>query len=169
MVTGVILALNLPVNMPLWICVVGAFIAIVVVKQLWGGIGYNFANPALVARIVLFLGFAPRMTDYVYPDAAVDALATATPLADSVDKGAVSLVDMFLGFHGGMMGEVCALAILLGLAYLLATRTIGFAIPGSILLTMFALNFAATGDLHVTLTELMAGGLLFGAVFMATG
>ena len=167
-VTGVILALNLPVNMPLWICVVGAFIAIVIVKQLWGGIGYNFANPALVARIVLFLGFATRMTDYVYPDAAVDALATATPLADSVDKGAVSLVDMFLGFHGGMMGEVCALAILLGLAYLLATRTIGFAIPGSILLTMFALTFAATGDLHVTLTELMAGGLLFGAVFMAT-
>ena len=167
-VTGIILAMNLPVNMPLWICVVGAFIAIVVIKQLFGGIGFNFANPALVGRIALFIGFATRMTDYVYPDVAVDALATATPLADSVDKGAVSLLDMFLGLHGGMMGEVCTLAILLGLAYLLVTRTIGFAIPGSILITMFVLTFAATRDLHNTLVELMGGGLLFGAVFMAT-
>ena len=139
-VTGIILAMNLPVNMPLWICVVGAFIAIVVIKQLFGGIGCNFANPALIGRIALFLGFATRMTDYVYPDVAVDALATATPLA--ADSGAVSLVDMFLGLHGGMMGEVCTLAILLGLAYLLVTRTIGFAIPGSILITMFVLTFA---------------------------
>ncbi len=165
-VTGIILAMNLPVNMPLWICVVGAFIAIVVIKQLFGGIGCNFANPALIGRIALFLGFATRMTDYVYPDVAVDALATATPLA--ADSGAVSLVDMFLGLHGGMMGEVCTLAILLGLAYLLATRTIGFAIPGSILITMFVLTFAVTGDLHSTLVEMMGGGLLFGAVFMAT-
>ena len=167
-VTGVILALNFPVGLPLWICVVGAFVAIVVVKQLFGGIGFNFANPALVGRIALFIGFATRMTDYVYPDVAVDALATATPLSDSVDKGAVSLLDMFLGLHGGMMGEVCTLAILLGLAYLLATRTIGFAIPGSILITMFVLTFAVTGDLHSTLVEMMGGGLLFGAVFMAT-
>ena len=168
-VTGVILALNVPAGMPLWICVVGAFVAIVVVKQLFGGIGYNFANPALVGRIALFLGFATRMTDYVYPDMAVDALASATPLADSVDKGGVSLLDMFLGLHGGMMGEVCTLAILLGLAYLLATRTISFAIPGSIVITMFVLEMLATGfDLHVTLVELMGGGLLFGAVFMAT-
>ena len=166
-VTGIILALNVPVNMPLWICVVGAFIAIVVIKQLFGGIGYNFANPALVGRIALFLGFATRMTDYVYPDMAVDALASATPLA--VDAGGVSLLDMFLGLHGGMMGEVCTLAILLGLAYLLATRTISFAIPGSIVITMFVLEMLATGfDVHVTLVELMGGGLLFGAVFMAT-
>ena len=154
-VTGIILALNVPVNMPLWICVVGAFIAIVVIKQLFGGIGYNFANPALVGRIVLFLSFTARMTAYVYPDMAVDALASATPLA--VDAGGVSLLDMFLGLHGGMMGEVCTLAILLGLAYLLATRTIGFAIPGSILITMFVLTFAVTGDLHSTLVEMMGG------------
>lgn len=166
-VTGVILALNVPAGMPLWICIVGAFVAIVVVKQLFGGIGYNFANPALVGRIALFLGFATRMTDYVYPDMAVDALASATPLA--VDAGGVSLLDMFLGLHGGMMGEVCTLAILLGLAYLLATRTISFAIPGSIVITMFVLEMLATGfDVHVTLVELMGGGLLFGAVFMAT-
>ena len=168
-VTGIILALNVPVNMPLWICVVGAFIAIVIVKQLFGGIGFNFVNPALIGRIVLFLGFATRMTDYVYPDMAVDAMASATPLADSVDKGAVSLLDMFLGLHGGMMGETCMLAILLGLAYLLATRTISFAIPGSIVITTFVLTLISTGfDLHVTLVEIMGGGLMFGAVFMAT-
>lgn len=167
-VTGVILALNFPVGLPLWICVVGAFVAIVVVKQLFGGIGFNFANPALVGRIVLFLSFTARMTAYVYPDMAVDALASATPLADSVDKTTVSLVDLFLGLHGGMMGETCILAILLGLVYLLATGTIGFAIPGSIVGTVFVLSWIATGSLHAAVAEIMAGGLLFGAVFMAT-
>lgn len=167
-VTGVILALNFPVGLPLWISVVGAFVAIVVVKQLFGGIGFNFANPALVGRIVLFLGFTARMTAYVYPDMAVDALAEATPLADSVDKASVSLMDLFLGLHGGMMGETCILAILLGLAYLLATGTIGFAIPGSIVGTVFVLSWLATGSLHAALAEIMAGGLMFGAVFMAT-
>ena len=167
-VTGVILALNFPVGLPLWIGVVGAFVAIVIIKQLFGGIGFNFANPALVGRIVLFLGFTARMTAYVYPDMAVDALAEATPLADSVDKASVSLMDLFLGLHGGMMGETCILAILLGLAYLLATGTIGFAIPGSIVGTVFVLSWLATGSLHAALAEIMAGGLMFGAVFMAT-
>ena len=89
-VTGIILALNMPVGMPLWIAVVGAFVAIVIIKQLFGGIGYNFANPALVGRIVLFLGFTARMTAYVYPSMAVDALASATPLSPSVDLHAVT-------------------------------------------------------------------------------
>ena len=167
-VTGVILALNFPVGLPLWICVVGAFVAIVVVKQLFGGIGFNFANPALVGRIVLFLSFTARMTAYIYPDMAVDALASATPLADSVDKTTVSLLDLFLGLHGGMMGETCILAILLGLVYLLATGTIGFAIPGSIVGTVFVLSWIATGSLHAAVAEILAGGLMFGAVFMAT-
>ena len=167
-VTGVILALNFPVGLPLWIGVVGAFVAIVIIKQLFGGIGFNFANPALVGRIVLFLGFTARMTAYVYPDMAVDALAEATPLADTVDKASVSLMDLFLGLHGGMMGETCILAILLGLAYLLATGTIGFAIPGSIVGTVFVLSWLATGSLHAAVAEIMAGGLMFGAVFMAT-
>ena len=167
-VTGVILALNFPVGLPLWIGVVGAFVAIVIIKQLFGGIGFNFANPALVGRIALFLGFTARMTAYVYPDMAVDALAEATPLADTVDKASVSLMDLFLGLHGGMMGETCILAILLGLAYLLATGTIGFAIPGSIVGTVFVLSWLATGSLHAAVAEIMAGGLMFGAVFMAT-
>ena len=135
-VTGIILALNMPVGMPLWIAVVGAFVAIVITKQLFGGLGYNFANPALVGRIVLFLGFTSRMTAYVYPDMAVDALASATPLAVA-DKTTLPLLDVFLGFRGGMMGEVCVLAILLGFAYLVATRTIQATIPVTIAATVF--------------------------------
>ena len=175
-VTGIILALNMPVGMPLWIAVVGAFVAIVITKQLFGGLGYNFANPALVGRIVLFLGFTSRMTAYVYPDMAVDALASATPLAvadkaslsSSVDRHAVSLLDMFLGLHGGMMGEVCVLAILLGFAYLVATKTIQATIPVTIVATVFVLTALNTGSPYTALIECMSGGLLFGSVFMAT-
>ena len=167
-VTGIILALNMPVGMPIWIAVVGAFVAIVITKQLFGGLGYNFANPALVGRIVLFLGFTSRMTAYVYPDMAVDALASATPLASSVDRHAVSLLDMFLGLHGGMMGEVCVLAILLGFAYLVATRTIQATIPVTIVATVFVLTALNTGSAYTALIECMSGGLLFGSVFMAT-
>lgn len=167
-VTGVILALNMPVSMPLWIAVVGALVAIVIIKQLFGGLGYNFANPALVGRIVLFLGFTSRMTAYVYPDMAVDALASATPLNSAVDLHTVSFVDMLLGIHGGMMGETCVIAILLGLAYLLFTHTIEFTIPASIVGTMYVLTLLATRDPYIALLDCMSGGLLFGAVFMAT-
>ena len=167
-VTGIILALNMPVGMPLWIAVVGAFVAIVITKQLFGGIGYNFANPALVGRIVLFLGFTARMTAYVYPDMAVDALASATPLSSSVDLGAVKFLDMFLGLHGGMLGETCVLAILAGFAILLATGTIQATIPVSIVATCYILTLFYTRDPYVALMECMSGGLLFGAVFMAT-
>ena len=167
-VTGVILALNMPVNMPLWIAIVGALVAIGLVKQLIGGLGYNFANPALIGRIVLFLGFASRMTAYVYPDMAVDALASATPLNAYVNPYNVSLLDMLLGIHGGMLGETCILAILLGLAYLLFTHTIQITIPASIVGTVFVLTLLATGSPYVALVRCMSGGLLFGAVFMAT-
>ena len=167
-VTGVILALNMPVNMPLWIAIVGALVAIVLVKQLFGGLGYNFANPALIGRIVLFLGFASRMTAYVYPYMAVDALASATPLNAYVNPYNVSLLDMLLGIHGGMLGETCILAILLGLAYLLFTHTIQITIPASIVGTVFVLTLLATGSPYVALVRCMSGGLLFGAVFMAT-
>ena len=160
-VTGIILALNMPVGMPLWIAVVGAFVAIVITKQLFGGLGYNFANPALVGRIVLFLGFTSRMTAYVYPDMAVDALASATPLAVA-DKTSLSLLDLFLGFHGGMMGEVCVLAILLGFAYLVATKTIQATIPVTIVATVFVLTALNTGSPYTALIECMSGGLLFG-------
>ena len=116
---------------------------------------------------MLFLGFTSRMTAYVYPDMAVDALASATPLAVP-DKTTLPLLDVFLGFHGGMMGEVCVLAILLGFAYLVATRTIQATIPVTIVATVFVLTALNTGSAYTALIECMSGGLLFGAVFMAT-
>ncbi len=168
-VTGVILAMNMPASMPLWIAVIGAFVAIVITKQLFGGLGYNFANPALVGRMVLFLGFATRMTNYVFPAAAADALAGATPLSDSVNLADVSLLDMFLGIRGGMLGEGCTIAILAGLIILLYTGTIEATIPCTIMGVSFVLSFVSTGfDLHATLVQMMGGGLFFGAVFMAT-
>lgn len=166
-VTGVILAMNMPVGMPLWIAVIGAFVAIVITKQLWGGIGFNFANPALVGRIVLFLGFSTRMTAYVYPAAASDTLGGATPLAVA-DKSAVGLLEVFLGIHGGMLGETCALACLAGLAILLYAEVIDAWIPCSILGSAFLFTLLITGDVHTALVEMCSGGLLFGAVFMAT-
>lgn len=167
-VTGVILGLNMPVGMPLWIAVVGAFVAIIITKQLFGGLGFNFANPALVGRIVLFLGFTGRMTAYVYPDMAVDALASATPLTHTVNRYNVSLLDMLLGIHGGMLGETCVLAILLGFAYLVATKTIEITIPVTIVASCWLFTALYVQDPYIALIECMSGGLLFGAVFMAT-
>ena len=182
-VTGMILALNMPVTMPLWIAIVGAFIAIVLMKQLFGGIGMNFANPALVGRIVLFTGFASRMTAFVNPPKAartlqimgVDGASSATPLQVEGGVGKYPLMDLFMGVHGGVMGETCALAILIGLAWLLVTRTITATIPvtyvGSYALFSFLLNVGELGAADagmLVLHEVLAGGLLFGAVFMAT-
>ena len=182
-VTGMILALNMPVTMPLWIAIVGAFIAIVLMKQLFGGIGMNFANPALVARIVLFTGFASRMTAFVNPPKAartlqimgVDGASSATPLQVEGGVGKYPLMDLFMGVHGGVMGETCALAILIGLAWLLVTRTITATIPvayvGSYAVFSFLLNVGELGAADagmLVLHEVLAGGLLFGAVFMAT-
>ena len=166
-VTGIILALNVPVGMPLGQLIVGDLVAIVVVKQLFGGIGMNFANPALVGRIVLFISFAGSMNNWVFPDAAVDQLSSATPLAVA-DTSKLSLLDLFMGVHGGVLGETCALAILLGLIYMVATKTISIAIPASYIGSMFIFYLISTGSLHGALVGILSGGLMFGAVFMAT-
>ncbi len=165
-VTGLILAFNLPATIPLWIAVVGAFIAIVVVKQLFGGIGCNFANPALVGRIALFVGFAGRMTSYAFPETNIDALATATPLvAGKSISGMDMLLNLALGIHGGVLGETCSVMLLLGGIYLIATRTISAAIPVSYLGTVAVLSFVFGQDV---ILQLLGGGLLLGAFFMAT-
>ena len=142
-------------------------VAIVIVKQLFGGIGMNFANPALVGRIVLFISFAGSMNNWVFPDAAVDQLSSATPLAVA-DTSKLSLLDLFMGVHGGVLGETCALAILLGLIYMVATKTISIAIPASYIGSMFIFYLISTGSLHGALVGILSGGLMFGAVFMAT-
>ena len=166
-VTGIILALNVPVNMPLGELVIGALVSIIIVKQLFGGIGMNFANPALVGRIVLFISFATEMNAWVYPDAAVDQLSKATPL-QVANPGKLNLLDLFMGIHGGVLGETCALAILLGFVYLVVTKTISPAIPLTYVGSMFVFYLIATRSLHESLVEVLSGGLLFGAVFMAT-
>ena len=166
-VTGIILALNVPVGMPIGELIVGDFVAIIVVKQLFGGIGMNFANPALVGRIFLFISFAGEMNTWVYPDAAVDQLSSATPLKVA-DPSKLSLLDLFMGVHGGVLGETCALAIVLGLIYLVATKTISAAIPASYIGSMFIFYLISARSLHGALVGVLSGGLLFGAVYMAT-
>ena len=153
--------------MPIGELLIGGFVAIIVVKQLFGGIGMNFANPALVGRIVLFVSFAGAMNNWVFPDAAVDQLSSATPLAVA-DPNKLSLLDLFMGVHGGVLGETCALAIVLGLIYLVVTKTISIAIPAAYVGSMFVFYLISTRSLHGALVGVLSGGLLFGAVYMAT-
>ena len=163
-VTGIILAFNLPASIPLWIAVVGAFVAIVVTKQLFGGLGMNFANPALVGRIALFIGFAARMTNYTPPEGALDGMASATPLAlAKTQSGIAMLKDLLLGTHPGMLGETCAVALILGGIYLIATKTISPAIPVSYLATVAVMCVLLGQDVVL---HLLSGGLLLGAFFL---
>ncbi|MEG1568559.1 MAG: RnfABCDGE type electron transport complex subunit D [Oscillospiraceae bacterium] len=165
-VTGLILALNLPSTIPLWIAAIGSFVAIVVVKQLFGGIGYNFANPALVGRIVLAVGFAGRMTAYGFPKTNIDALASATPLvAGNSMPGKDMLLQLLLGTHGGVLGETCAIAIILGGIYLIFMKVISPMIPLAYIGTVAVMSVLLGQDV---ILQLLSGGLLFGAFFMAT-
>ena len=145
--------------------IVGAFIAIVIVKQLFGGLGYNVANPAIVARIALAMGFASRMANYPHPANGIDALASATPLAVSGQMGAADYVTLLLGNHGGVLGETCAITLLLGGIYLIATKVISPVIPVTYLATVAVLS-AVSG--HDPIVQLLSGGLMLGAFFMAT-
>ena len=183
--TGVLLAFNLPSNLPLWIVMVGALYAIGVVKMTFGGLGCNLFNPALAGRAFLLISFPVQMTTWPKPLQGffnVDAETAATPLAlmkqaikdgntDAIEKIPNSLLDMFTGQTGGSMGEVCEIALLLGLFYMLYKKIITWHIPVSILATVFI--FA--GALHLAKPEypspfmdLVSGGLMLGAIFMAT-
>jgi len=164
-VTGMLLAFNLPASLPWWMAIVGAFIAIVIVKQLFGGMGYNFANPAIVARIALAVGYASRMATYPKPVNEIDVLASATPLAVAGELGADSYVTLLLGNHGGVLGETCAITILIGGIYLIATKTISAMIPVSYLGTVAVLSVCFGLD---PVVQLLSGGLMLGAFFMAT-
>ncbi len=164
-VTGLLLAFNLPATLPWWMAVVGAFIAIVIVKQLFGGLGYNFANPAIVARIALAVGFASRMATYPKPANGIDALASATPLAVAGQVGSESYVTLLLGTYGGVLGETCAITILLGGIYLIVTKVISPMIPVTYLATVAVLSVCFGLD---PIYQLLSGGLMLGAFFMAT-
>lgn len=175
-VTGMLLAFNLPVTIPLWMCVIGCFFAIVVVKQFFGGIGQNFVNPAIGGRIVMLVSFSSAMTNWSEPlkwKDGLDAVSAATPLASLEAGGSTdalpSLLEMFLGVRGGCIGETCAVALLLGFVYLLIRRVIKPVIPlcfvGTVAVIML---IAGKGSFEFMLYEVLAGGLLLGAIFMAT-
>lgn len=186
-VTGLLLAYNLPVSVPLWMCVVGSFVAVVIVKQLFGGIGQNFANPAITARIVMLVSFASAMTNFTNPTLwRYDAVASATPLStlSEIDmNGNIAsqlktlanggtlpeLKEMLFGVRAGCIGETCAAALLLGALYLIARGVISIRIPFFYIATVGVFMFAVShGSIMFTLYELTAGGLLLGAFFMAT-
>lgn len=168
-VTGVLLALNLPSEIPLWQAVVGSAAAIVFAKAFFGGIGQNFVNPALVGRIVMLVSFPEAMNFWPLPLPlhAADAVSSATPLAalEEGSAGGYTLWQMLIGLRSGSLGETCALALLAGGVYLLARRVISPVIPLTFLGTV-ALTALAAGQ--PPLTHLLSGGLLLGAVFMAT-
>ena len=169
-VTGVLLALNLPATIHPLIAVFGSVVAIVVVKQMFGGIGQNFVNPALTARIILMNSFPARMTHWVAPfdyAATADSITTATPLGILKEGGGElpSYLDLFLGKTGGCLGETCALAILIGGIYLIARRVISPVIPVTYLATAAVFSLLFGRD---PIFDLLSGGLMLGAFFMAT-
>lgn len=171
-VTGLLLAYNLPVSIPIWIAVVGSVFAILVVKQLFGGLGQNFVNPALAARCFLLVSFGGQMTAFV---AGLDGVSGATPLAAAKAGEAVDVLSVFLGTHAGCIGEGSVMAILLGAAYLLARRVIKPRIPfayiGSLLAAVvfiWLVQGRGFPGVDYLLVQLCGGGLLLGAFFMAT-
>lgn len=184
-VTGILLAFNLPSTMPLWMVIIGDFTAIVIVKQFFGGIGQNFVNPALIGRIVLMASFTQQIGNFALPFGyknGADAVTTATPLSvlanvcntGSVDSGMQtaelpSLLEMFFGVRGGCLGETCIIALLIGFVYLLIRRVISPVIPLTFVGTVAVIMaIKGQGNWEFVLYELMAGGLVLGAVFMAT-
>lgn len=174
-VTGILLSFNLPVDLPIYMAVIGCFVAIVIVKCLFGGIGQNFANPAITARIVLMLSFTAAMTTWTEPFAwlngSTDAMTSATPLgAVSSGEGALpSLMDMLLGVRGGCLGETCTAALLLGGLYLIFRGVIRPLTPICFIGTVAVLSFFSGGfDLNYVAYQVMGGGLVLGAFFMAT-
>lgn len=168
-VTGMLLAFNLPVSIPFWQAAFGGVVAIVVVKQMFGGIGCNFVNPALMGRIVLLGSFPEAMNAWSLPRG-VDAVSTATPLASLANGEEIgySLWDLFLGNRPGSLGETCVIALLIGFVYLLARRVITAAIPLTYIGTVFVLSWILEGSATLALYHILSGGLFLGAIFMAT-
>ena len=185
-VTGLLLGLNLSVNVPLWQCAIGSVFAIVVVKGLFGGIGKNIVNPAIAARVFMLLTFASvggavaiaPLFDLGFLGQAVPApelIASATPLAalnqgaEAAANGAPSVLQLLVGVHGGTIGETCGIALILGFIYLVARKVIKWYVPASFVATVFVCYFIFGGfDVTFALQHVLAGGLLLGAIFMAT-
>ena len=165
-VTGLILALNLPATVPLWIPIIGGVFAIIVVKQLYGGLGQNFMNPALAARCFLLISFTGRMTNFAF-----DGMTSSTPLAILKNGESFDLIRMFIGNTAGTIGETSTVALLIGVVYLLIKGVIKLTIPMTYIITfsIFTLLFSPCSfDFYYLACELCGGGLILGAFFMAT-
>ena len=175
-VTGVLLAFSVPSGLPLWIAIIGCFVAIVIIKQLYGGIGKNLVNPANTARVVLLISFTSEMTTWPLPRMAVDGASSATPLGILKEGGGElpSNLIMFIGNIGGSMGEISAVALLIGGLFLIWKKIISPIIPACFIGTVFvfaAIYYAVTGDgdpLQMGIFHVLAGGVMIGAFFMAT-
>ncbi len=162
-VTGLLIGLIVSPTVPWWAVMVGSVFAVIVVKQLFGGIGDNFLNPALAARAVLLASWPARLTSHPAVGFYADAVSSATPLA-----GNASIMDLFIGNVGGAIGETCKIAILIGFIYLLVTGTVSWRIPVVTVASAFLFNLILSGSLNDSLICILSGGLLFGAVYMAT-
>lgn len=170
-VTGIILALNLRVDAPVWQCVLGSVFAIIVVKCLFGGLGVNFANPAATARVFLIICFTGTLGGGATPliSSNPELVSGATPLEVLASGGELpNMLDMFLGFRGGAIGESCMAALLLGFIYLVARKVIHFETPIIMVATVFALSLIVDGSFSVALYQIMSGGLVFASIFMIT-
>ncbi|MCR5808505.1 MAG: RnfABCDGE type electron transport complex subunit D [Clostridiales bacterium] len=169
-VTGLILALNLPASIGIYPAIIGSLFAIIVIKCLFGGLGKNFANPAAAARVMMLLAFTEAMSKTAPIQLAVDTVASPTPLA--IMKGAEgtlpAITDMLLGLRGGAMGETCAVALVLGGLYLIVRRVITWHTPVVYIGAVFVLSLIIDGNIEAALYQVLSGGLLLGAFFMAT-
>lgn len=182
--TGILLAFNLPASIPWWMCIVGSAFAIIVVKMVFGGIGHNFMNPALGARIFLLASFPVAMTSWTKPGtnisniANIDALTTATPLnflkegtqgLVELSNNNITLIDTIIGNIGGCIGETCAIFIIIGGIYLIHKKIISYIIPLFYILTVFSLTFILGGfNIEFALFQLFTGGIMLGSFFMLT-
>ena len=166
-VTGLILALNLPTSVELWQAAVGSLFAIIIVKGIFGGLGKNIVNPAIAARVFMLIAFS-SVGKAVFPEG-LDATSGATPLAELAEDKTLNLMDLFLGNCGGALGETCALALILGGIYLIVRKVITWHIPVAFIGTTFLFTLAVEGgNLETTLAWVLSGGLMIGAFFMAT-
>ena len=172
-VTGMLLAFNIPANAPWWMAAIGSAIAIILVKQMFGGLGQNFMNPALAARTILMLSWTALMAATAVPAGGqlfglakveADAIASATPLAN----GSYTLWQLFIGDVPGMLGETCKLTLILGGIYLIVRRVIDWRVPAFFIGTAFVLFLVSTGSAETALFHILSGGLMLGAFFMAT-
>ncbi|MDO4608713.1 MAG: RnfABCDGE type electron transport complex subunit D [Clostridia bacterium] len=167
-VTGLLLGMNLSSSTPIWIAAIGSIVAIIVVKQMFGGLGFNFANPAMTARIVLLVSFGKYMTSYIVPlsgNVSLDAVSSATPLAITASENIPNLKQMFFGMHAGCIGETSSFLLIIGGLYLIMRRVIKPIIPVAFIGTVALATLIAGGDLKLAV---FGGGLMLGAIFMAT-